>query len=381
MSGLRTGAAWLAAWTAVLQLTAPTAARGSSAERLPPPTYQTVRGVILSTHTDGQDWASDGAMASLRDIHELGAGWVAIHPYAGIADDGDVRFWDLDPGNPPEWLMRPIHEAHALGLKILIVPHLAHWGSRFHWRGEIGFDDSEQWNRFWTGYTAWIVGLARICRDADGFCVGSELDRTLQHEERWRALIAQVRDASPAALTYAANWTDFERVPFWDALDVIGIQAYFPLLSAGAIPQGGERGDSDSLATVDQATLQNALHDGWRAVLDRLRPYALAHDRPIVFTELGYNRAWNAPVTPWTYQVDGPEAERIQVACMTAALDAIADEPWVLGAFLWKWFPQPRDVGRNFQLATPAMRRAIAHAWNTPPAGPAQSDRGSPQAH
>ena len=31
-------------------------------------------------------------------------------------------------------------------------------------------------------------------------------------------------------LTYAANWDgEFEEVAFWDALDVIGVQAYFPL--------------------------------------------------------------------------------------------------------------------------------------------------------
>jgi hypothetical protein len=276
----------------------------------------------------------------------------------------------MDAEDPPDWLTRPIREAHALGLKILIVPHLAHWGSRFAWRGEIGFDDAQQWERFWRDYGDWIVLLAGVSREADGFCIGSELDRTLEHADRWRALIERVRTATGAALTYASNWTDFERVSFWDALDVIGIQAYFPLLDGddphlGAL--AGEAASADSLAALDAAALERALQRGWQTVLARLRPYALAHHRPIVFTELGYNRAWSAPVTPWTYAVDGPEAERMQVACMRSALSAIATEPWVLGAFLWKWFPQPREVGRNFQLATPAMREVISEAWKQPP--------------
>lgn len=355
----------MATWLAV-----PHASLASLPEHRPPASYEIVRGIILSTHTDGRDWGGDGAVSSLRDIRQLGAGWVAIHPYARIGDTGDVQSWQLDAAQPPEWLSRPIREAHTLGLKILIVPHLAHWGTRFAWRGQIGFEDAQQWDRFWTSYSDWIVRLAQICREADGFCVGSELDRTLEHPERWRALIARVRAATPAALTYASNWTDFERVPFWDALDVIGIQAYFPLLDDDdphVAALAGAAAVPESLAALDEAALDLALREGWHTVLARLRPYALAHHRPIVFTELGYNRAWSAPVTPWTYAVDGPEAERMQVACMRSALSAIAAEPWVLGAFLWKWFPRPREVGRNFQLATPAMRKTIADAWQKAP--------------
>jgi hypothetical protein len=33
-------------------------------------------------------------------------------------------------------------------------------------------------------------------------------------------------------LTYAANWDDFDKVPFWNELDYIGIDAYFPLSNA-----------------------------------------------------------------------------------------------------------------------------------------------------
>jgi hypothetical protein len=45
------------------------------------------------------------------------------------------------------------------------------------------------------------------------------------------------------------------------------------------------------------------------------------------------------------------------------ALRAIQREPSVIGSFLWKWFHNPRPVGHNFQLATPAMRSVILEAW------------------
>ena len=51
---------------------------------------------------------------------------------------------------------------------------------------------------------------------------------------------------------------------------------------------------------------------------------------------------------------------------MRIALAAIEAEPRVVGSFLWKWFPRPSSVGRNFQLATPGMSAAIREAWTIP---------------
>ena len=63
---------------------------------------------------------------TMKQLRDLGAGWVAIHPYAAIRADGTVHVWrGLDPESPPAELVRPIREAHALGLKILIKPHLS----------------------------------------------------------------------------------------------------------------------------------------------------------------------------------------------------------------------------------------------------------------
>ena len=306
-----------------------------------------VRGITISTHGGGRDWGADAIVPTLEDIRDLGANWVSIHPYAGIGADGSIRWSEIDPDNPPAHLIRPIQEAHRLGLSICIKPHIAYWRSPFAWRGEITFQQDEEWQRFWRGYREWIVQLAVVCREADGFVVGTELDRTLYFEAEWRELIAEVRQHTAAPLTYAANWTDFHRVPFWDALDVIGIQAYFPLT---------DEPDYD----------EQDIRDGWAAQMDELRDYADDHNRNILFTELGYNQSHQAPIEPWDYTVDGEDALPVQVFCMRAALTAIAAEPRIVGALLWKWFPHPRPVGHNFQLATPPIKRVISEAWLSP---------------
>ena len=302
-----------------------------------------IRGITISTHRGGQDWGSDQMPEALVDIRSLGANWVAIHPYARIGGDGSVRTRYADDA-PPAHITRPIREARAAGLKILIKPHLAYWGSPFGWRGEIGFDDDASWERFWREYEAFIVDIARWTRDADGLVVGTELRLTESHESRWRAIIESVRRETDVPLTYAANWDDYERVAFWDALDVIGVQAYFPLTQEGE-------------------SSEEAIRNGWAGWMSTLSTFAGEHGKPIVFTELGYNQAYAAPVRPWDYRTDDAGARDVQELCMKIALDSIERERAVIGVFLWKWFVPPRSVGRNFQLATPTMREVIRASW------------------
>jgi hypothetical protein len=178
--------------------------------------------------------------------------------------------------------------------------------------------------------------------------VATELDRTLSHEPEWRHIIAEVRKRTQVPLTYAANWTHYREVSFWDALDVIGIQAYFPV---------SKTSDPD----------MEALLLGWEHILHEVEAYGVEQNRKVVFTELGYSRAYTAAATPWSYRSDGAEAEPIQARCLEAALRSIERSSVVLGAFLWKWFPNPYPVGRNFQLATPAIKEVIRKAWVSPP--------------
>lgn len=328
-----------------------------------------VQGMTISCPTYGWEWGTDEMVATMAELKELGVTWIAIHPYVGIRNDGTVmnRRGALDPADPPEWITRPIAEAHRLGMKIMIKPHIAYWGSRFSWRGEIEFDSPEAWDRFFSGYEAYVVSLAEISKDADAFVVGTELDRTLHHEDEWRSIIEKIDTHFEGPLTYAANWTDYERVPFWDALDIIGIQAYFPLLSTS---------EFDPLSSEPPAL--EDLERGWDRVLGRLRKYAESQRREIVFTELGYDMCATAPLEPWKSRTDGPNGAMIQERCMRAALSKIAEDDIVCGAFLWKWFPGSRIQG-DFVMADPRMQSLISDHWAAPvPATP--SEQGSADA-
>ena len=315
---------------------------------LPAGDSQLVRGMTISCQTWGWEWGSDGFGKELDELQALGVNWVSIHPYASIGADGTVSARRFDPDRPPEWILRPIREAHARQMSILVIPHLAYWGSPWSWRGEIDFDDPVRLERFFETYTAWIVGVARAAKDADGFSIGNETDRLVRCEAQWRALIERVRLATPARLTYAANFDAFERVAFWDALDAIGVQAYFPL-STGTDP------------TEDE------LRRGWRAALEPMRALSKRTGKPVVCTELGYDVSLEAATRPWVSGRVRPEdqasAERLQARCLAVALEEIGREPeWLRGAFLWKWFVGPTRH-EDFLMKSDAMRAVIGKSW------------------
>ena len=303
-----------------------------------------IRGMTISCPTWGWEWGTDAMVLTMEELRDIGVNWITIHPYAQILADGRVsdRFWRDDPD--PEWLTRPIAEAHRLGLEILIKPHLAYWGSPFRWRGEIAFRTDEEWERFFSTYEQWLVWLVRTCEEADAFVVGTELDKTVRFEDDWRHIIERVREETDMHLTYAATWSAFESVPFWDALDVIGIQWYFPVAETAGVPDREE------------------LDRSWDRLIATVGEYADRYGKKVVLTELGYNRSVNAAVRPWEYRSGGDDAGEVQRRCLSAALDAIERSDSLVGAFLWKWFPGSRG-GHNFKLSTPEMRKLIASHW------------------
>ena len=81
------------------------------------------------------------------------------------------------------------------------------------------------WERWWWSYRRFVLHYARVAasRKLPMLAVGSGLTSTESQAERWRALIAEVREVYAGKLTYLANSDSFERVAFWDALDVAGI--------------------------------------------------------------------------------------------------------------------------------------------------------------
>ena len=157
------------------------------------------------------------------------------------------------------------------------------------------------------------------------FSVGTEVDVVaLARPEYWRALIAEVREVYDGQLTYAANWDKYARIEFWDALDFVGVDAYFPLVG-------------DDTPSIEE------LVEGWTPWREEIHQVAIRTGKPILFTEFGYRSMDGAAGKQWELP-DGRRARGIEAnpAVQASAYEALFrvwwDCPWFAGGFAWKWY-------------------------------------------
>ena len=303
------------------------------------------RGVTVSCQTSGVEWQTPAMQQTLVELHSLGVDAIAIHPYAWIREDGHVL---MQKRAGTGLVTTPLGWAHGLGLRTMLIPHIAYWGTKFSWRGEINFETAAEWNTFFADYETWIVEMARLAEQehSELFCVGLEFSHAEKFPERWRKIIAAVREVYHGKVTYGANWNEYENVEFWDAVDYIGVLAYFPLTKA-TNPSAEEIGGA------------------WAKKCEELGKFSRAHDgKKFVFTEIGYNESARAAAEPWAFKTGGEHAGEIQQRCIDAALQLPKKCPWLAGMFWWKWFPElPMHEEENYRLQTPEIKALIRQRW------------------
>lgn len=221
--------------------------------------------------------------------------------------------------------------AEDAGLGLILKPHI--WVGDYSAEGQnrsaIAFDTESAWTQWEDDYRRFLMHYAHLAdsTEADVLVVGTELESAVAaRPDFWRGLIDSVRAVYDGQLTYAANWYQaYDRVPFWDALDFVGVQAYFPISEA----------DDPSLQT---------LRAGWAEHRAALRRIATETNRPVLFTELGYRSVDYAAAEPWTWPRREEARERapdyeIQATLYRAFFDRIMPAPWFAGAIVWKWHP------------------------------------------
>lgn len=276
---------------------------------------------LTAYETDG--FAGPRAERALRALRATGATHAVLVPvwYQESRFGADI---DPDPGKSPSdaGLRSAVRAARGLGMRVVLKPHVDLLDDGF--RGEIDPVDVDAWFR---SYRRFALHHARIAQElrADTFVVGTELVSMARRTERFREVIAAVREVYDGELTYAANWVqDAERIDFWDDLDSIGVDAYMPLTPAKA----GDRTPS-TRALV-------AAWKPWVRRLERLRE-RVGGDKPVRFTELGYPGRRGATSRPSREDRDAPLDPEVQGVAYAAALRAWRRVPWFVGIWWWDW--------------------------------------------
>jgi hypothetical protein len=318
-----------------------------------------IRGVTLGPIENalhpGVGYGTPACGRALDVVRDLGATWVAFTPFGRMHS---TRSFEVDASFEAPFetnaaaVGRAIDQAHARGLQVMLVPHL--WLEAGGWRGELepgapadvandkgevtvrGRATDAAMRTFAASYARFLLAWADVAEghDVELLSIGVELrswatsGRAIDALEQ---LIARTRSRFHGALTYSANWDDVDDVEVLGLVDVIGVNAFYPL------------------ADKDDADLP-ALFEGGRRVAERVRELATTWGKPVVFTEVGYTTRPHPAVRPWEWpdkMRDVVVDEAAQADAYRAILAGVLDEPTFGGFFVWRLFADPDDTSQE----------------------------------
>jgi hypothetical protein len=293
-------------------------------------------GPIESDLQPGRGYGSGPFDQTLGEIERLGGNWISLTVFG--------RVWDLKGGNvdptfekPPEFVResvrRSVQMAHARGLRVLLVPHL--WLESGEWRAEIAQDSDDRRAQWEASYTDFVLTWAAVAEESgiDMMAAGVELRSwvTTSRAPSFVNLIGRIRERYSGLLTYAANWDDAADTVVWGHLDVIGINAFYPL------------------HWEDDATWEQVEAGGLR-VAEQVAELAKAQERPVVFTEFGYTTRKNTAIKPWLWPEELGRVDvdqKAQARAYAALLGAMREVPGFVGAFVWRMYADVSDMSQE----------------------------------
>lgn len=283
---------------------------------------------------------------NLQPLFQYNLEWITMVSWA-FQDDYDspmvshhngdsLYIWKHDSS----WVNR-IALVREAGFKVFLKPHL--WinsPSNGTWRSDIFPNNEEDWKLWQESYRHFIIRYAKVAQrgQAEMFCIGVEFSRlAVEKPLFWKQLIQEIRSIYDGKITYAANWyKEYENITFWEDLDYIGVQAYFPLVS-------------NEYPGVQQ------ISKGWNQYLPTMEALSKKYHRKILFTEMGYKSTADSAIKPWEW-VEHPARKNsvvsmeTQANCYQAFFDTVWKKDWFAGVHIWQMRTDYNKKNRYYQL-------------------------------
>ena len=325
-----------------------------------PPSYdlEWQKGMCYATW-DKDRYGTQPSDESLSAMMKTNTEWVAIVVNWYQENASSTKIFPTDRTPTDESLVHAIKYVHSLGKKVMVKPHLDLENSvGGAWRGEISCPTDADWDAWFDSYAKFVLHYAEIseANDVEIFCMGTELTSvSTMREKAWKKkVIGPIRKVYNGPLTYAANWhEEYKYVKFWDALDYVGIDPYFPLSDK-------DRPDPEEIKA------------GWDKWVKEMEEVQAKGQKPIIFPEAGYCSADGAARTPWEEVVTGSLNLKLQADCYEALLATFWEKPWFYGVYWWKWGTDVRFGGPSNKGYSPQNKPAqdIVTQWYAKPISP-----------
>lgn len=275
------------------------------------------------------DYSSKQAPAYVSSLAATGAGWIQLTPtwYQETTGASTIRRTDETASDASLRGVMALAGRH--GLKVLLKPHVDLPGDRD--RAEIRPRDPAKW---FASYRAFITHYAELAASAgaDQLAIGTELAGVDHRRPAWLEVISEVRAAFKGEIVYAANYDGYEDVAFWDEVDLIGIDAYWPLASR-------------------PTRSVTALKAAWAPHVEELSSLAAEYGKKILFTEAGYTSQRGTVTEPSSWTVSRTRDDREQAAAYEALLAAFSTKKWWAGVMFWMWDDWPGSEAVPRRLA------------------------------
>ncbi len=276
------------------------------------------RGITYATF-DTELLGNEDEYRNIDKMLTIGADWVSFVPiwYQDNATSTEItRDSDLSPTD--ENMREFIRYFHEKKVRILLKPFVDARDQT--WRAKF---EPDNWSVWFEEYQNFIWHFANIAEEeaVELFCVGCEYTSSDQDQYgNWSVTIEGIKDRYSGDLIYAADYPSYDEVCFWDLLDFVGIDAYFPLYED----------DNPSLSD---------LIDGWNNALDEVEDWleeSENDDKNVIFTEIGYEskpKCWESPG-----YTDSDKTDVIaQDMCYKALFSTAPGRSWLEGMFIWWW--------------------------------------------
>jgi hypothetical protein len=280
--------------------------------------------------------------STFESLQENNVNAVSLIPYAfvdidqaSVSYNNERQWW----GEKSEGIRTSIQKAHEYKMKVMLKPHL--WVNHNFYTGDLDFSTEKEWKHWEADYEKYILDFAKVAEEEkiELFCFGTELENPIaKRPEYWIQLIQKIKKIYSGKLTYAANWDDFETIPFWKELDYIGIDAYFPL-------------------SAEETPSIVVLNKSWKKHIVKMEIVQQKWNKKILFTEFGYRNSNQAAEEPWT-ETETKINNLAQANGYEALFQTFSKQKWYAGGFAWKWYADDYYKKKNIDY-TPQEKPAL----------------------
>ena len=191
--------------------------------------------VLAHIHRIGNGYGSDSSKEMHKHLSAIGYNYVQLNTFAYMRNRKDtIIYIGGDPSMATPFVENEIRNLHEAGFKVMLKPHIWIGGHDLdpdNWRSRIDFKAPAERAKWFSSYRDFILSQAALAERSgvEILVIGTELVGMCKYTAQWKEIIGKVREVYGGKLTYAAEGMNAKNIKFWDVLDYIGIDAYFPL--------------------------------------------------------------------------------------------------------------------------------------------------------